>query len=440
MIKKKLVIGMISTAMMVSLLGCNHAINELLNPHLVAQAQYPKSVAYEDYEGKQSVKEKNPVSVDYFKALQNFSATSAPHIFTSDQRSANAMYSPISLYMALAISASGAKNQTQDEILSTLNMKGLGVNQLERETGNLYRLLFTDNKVGKLHLANSLWLAKGIPFNKDYLDTATKKYYASLYSVDFADTNTEDLISQWISENTNGLLQGSHPPNPQQILAIINTIYFYDEWVKQFSEKQTKKDTFTLANGQRVTADFMNDTFMGHGFIHGDGFLTSSLEFKNGSSMNFYLPDKGVDVYDLLSTSEKINKLLDPAQGENRKKQGRVVFKIPKFAYGTTLSLNDILKTMGMKQAFEPNADFSGLTSATNAYISEVLQESFITINEKGCEAAAYTKISMVTSGPAPSEEYAEMILDRPFIYTITSPDDVVLFMGVINNPVVESE
>ena len=436
--KKKIAIAFLSTAMMVGLLGCNIAINELLDPHLVAQAQYPKGVAYEDYEGKQSVKDKNPVRAEYKTALQNFAAASATEIFRSDKKSTNITYSPISLYMALAISASAAKNQTQDEILSVLNMKKSGVNQLESQTGNLFRLLYTDNKVGKLHLANSLWLAKGIPFNKEYLDTATKKYYASLYSVDFADANTGDLISQWISENTNGLLQGSNRPNPQQILAIINTLYFYDEWMKPFSESQTKKDAFTLADGQTVTAEFMNDTLLGHGFIRGEGFLSSSLAFKNGSSMNFYLPDKGVDVYDLVSTPEKMNKLLQPAQGENEKKQGRVVFKIPKFTYGTKLPLIDVLKNMGMKQAFEPNADFSNLTSATSAYISEVLQESYISINEKGCEAAAYTKISMTTSGPAPSEEYADMILDRPFIYTITSPDDVVLFMGVINNPISE--
>jgi serpin B len=384
------------------------------------------------------VKDKNPVSAEYKTALQNFAAASATEIFKSEKKSTNITYSPISLYMALAISASAAKNQTQDEILSVLKMKNLGVTQLESQTGNLFRLLYTDNKVGKLHLANSLWLAKGIPFNEEYLDSATKKYYASLYSVDFADAKTGDLISKWISENTNGLLQGSNPPDSQQILAIINTLYFYDEWVNQFSETQTKKDSFSLPNGQTVTTDFMNDTLMGHEFIRGEGFLSSSLEFKNGSSMNFYLPDKGVDVYDLLSTPEKVNQLLDPAQGQNVRKHGRVVFKIPKFAYGTNLPLNDVLKNMGMKQAFEPNADFSGLTTATSAYISKVLQETYISINEKGCEAAAYTQISMVTSAPAPSEDYAEMILDRPFIYTITSPDDVVLFMGVINNPISE--
>lgn len=433
MIKKRLALGLISSAMMVGLLGCN-----ILNPHLVAQAQYPKSIAYEDYQGKQLVKEQNPVSEEYKAALQNFATVSAIEIFQSEKKGTNLTYSPISLYMALAISASAAKNQTQDEILSVLNMKKPGVSQLETQTGNLFRLLYTDNKVGKLRLANSLWLAKGIPFNKEYLETATKKYYASLYSVDFADAKTGDLISKWISENTNGLLQGSHPPDPQQILAIINTLYFYDEWIKPFSETDTKKDIFTLANGQRVTADFMNDTLLGHGFIRGEGFLSSSLAFKNGSSMNFYLPDKGVDVYDLLSTPEKMNQLLNPAQGQNERKQGKVVFKIPKFAYGTKLPLIDVLKNMGMKQAFDTSADFSGLTSATSAYISEVLQETYISLNEKGVEAAAYTKISMTTSGPGPSEDYAEMILDRPFIYTITSPEDVVLFMGVINNPVVE--
>lgn len=434
MIKRRLVVGMLTMAMMAGLLGCN-TIREVLDPHLVAKAEYPKSVAFEDYQAKQLIKEQNPVRVEYLTALQNFSIASVPHIFTSEQRLKNQMYSPISLYIALAMTASGTKNQTQDEILSVLNMKELGIKELEKQTGNLYRLLYTDNKVGKLRLANSLWLSKNISFNKAYLNIATKDYYASLYSVDFSEPKTGELISDWISENTNGLLKGSHVPNPQKILAIINTIYFYDEWVDQFAESETKKAPFYLANGEKVMADFMNNTLMGHGFVRGEGFLSSSLEFKNGAAMNFYLPDQGVDVYDFLSNPEKLKQLLLASQDEKAKKYGQVIFKIPKFAHGSRLELNDPLQNMGMKQAFTGAADFSGLTSVAGAYVSEVLQETYISVHEKGCEAAAYTQISIETSAPVPSEEKAELILDRPFIYTITSPENVILFMGVINNP-----
>ena len=70
-------------------------------------------------------------------------------------------------------------------------MKDSGIKQLESETGNLYRLLYRDNKVGKFHIANSLWMVQEIPFNQEFLDTATKNYYASLFSVDFRDKKRE---------------------------------------------------------------------------------------------------------------------------------------------------------------------------------------------------------------------------------------------------------
>ena len=436
--RKRLVLAAMSTVMMISLLGCsgNPLSGLIKDDHLVAAAIYPKSVAYDDYEGKKSVQENNPVSGEYLKALNNFSAKSTSQLLSEQKKTANTMYSPISLYMALALAASGAKNQTQDEILSVLNMKDLGVNQLEAQTGNLFRLLYTDNKIGKLRLANSLWMDKSISFNKYYLDTATKDYYASLFSVDFSDKKTGDLISKWISENTDGLLNGSNSPNGQQIMSIINTIYFYDEWVNRFDENQTTKDSFYGVDGKPVMCDFMNMSFFRHSFIDGEGFISSSIPLKNQGSMNFYLPDKGVDVYDLISTPEKMNALLDRNYPKNLRKNGQVVFKLPKFDFGSTFLLNDSLKKLGMKSAFESNADFSGLTNETKASISKVLQETHISIDEKGCEAAAYTKIDFVTSAPSPSKnDYAEMILDRPFIFSITS-NNVVLFMGIINNPV----
>lgn len=434
--KKRLAIAAISIALMSSIIGCsNFTLSRTLNPHLVASANYPEGVSFEDVNSKMAIKEKNPVSPEFLKAQQNFSAASATKLLTGP-KTKNIMYSPISIFMALALTASGAKNQTQDEILSVLNVKDLGVGQLETQTGNLFRLLYTNNEVGKLRLANSLWLDKDVSFNKKYLDTATKNYYASLFTVDFSKKETGDLMSKWISDNTNGLLKGSTPPSSEQIMSIINTIYFKDAWADEFEKNQNTQDPFYCSDGKSATAEYMNKTYKTYGFIKGEGFISSSLAFKNDTFMNFYLPDKGVDVYNLVSTPEKVQSLLDGNNIKNVKKRGQVVFKIPKFNYGSYFQLRDSLQKLGMKSAFEQNADFSGLTGH-KAIISEIIHESHIAIDEKGCEAAAYTQIFATGSAaPSPSvDDYAEIILDRPFIYTITSQEGAVLFMGVVNNP-----
>lgn len=428
--KGRFAMAIISIAMMVSLIGCSYG------SHLVASAKYPESVAYDDYDILREIKENNPVSPAYLKGMEDFSANTAVEILRTQDQTKNTLYSPISLYFALALTASGAKNQTQEEILTLLHMKDSGIKQLERETGNLYRLLYRDNKVGKFHIANSLWMAHEVPFNQAFLDTATKNYYASLFSVDFSDKKTGKLMGKWVSENTNGMLEGEHKTDSDFILSLLNAIYFYDEWEDPFDKRDTKKDTFNCADGQKISGDFMNKSFTGHPFIKGEEYVYSSLSFKNGASIHFYLPNEGENVYDLISSSEKMKKLLACHDARTKKETGTVVFQIPKYDYGSKFLLNNPLMKMGMKTAFDGNADFSGITRAEKARVSEVIQETHITIDEKGCEAAALTKVNFAKgTSVEPVENKVAMNLDRPFLYTITSENGVVLFMGIINNP-----
>jgi len=440
---KQIMVLLICMMVVTSVIGCDDTIissekndneqNKIKG--LVTMVDYPEGIGFEDYDGKRSIRDNNQVSLEYLEALNNFSHRTISELLPTQERSTNIMYSPISLYMALALSASAANGQTQEEILSLLDMKNLGVEQLEEQTGKLFRLLYTDNEIGKLRIANSLWLDRDISFSEEYLNIASDDYYASIFSVDFSNDETGDLISNWISQNSNGTLEGTNPINPEQIMTIINTIYFYDEWTDKFNEDKTKKDTFYSYDGKEVLCDFMNMKFSSHRFIDGEGYICSSLRFKNNASMNFYLPDEGIDVYDLIATQEKVNMMLDRDNPKNEKKFGEVIFKVPKFDFGATLNLKESLQAMGMKSAFKSNANFTMLTDDSMAYISDIIQSTHISIDEKGCEASAYTKIDYF--GSALPKDKAEMILDRPFIFSITSSNGVVLFMGVINNPIV---
>lgn len=439
---KRLIVLLISMVVVISLIGFADKTVRSKNNNmktnikgLVAAVDYPESISFEDYDGRRLVRVNNQVDSEYLKALNDFSDKTTSELLTTQERSANIMYSPMSLYMALALSASAADGETQEEMLSLLNMKDLGIEQLEEQTGNLFRLLYTDNEIGKLKLANSLWLDKDIAFNEEYLKTASDDYYASIFSVDFSDKETGDLISNWISENSNGTLKAASPISKEQIMTIINTIYFYDEWTNKFNEDKTQKDTFYSYDGKEVLCDFMNMKFFSNSFIDGEGYISSSLRFKNHASMNFYLPDEGVDVYDLIATQEKVNVMFDRDNPKNEKKFGEVIFKVPKFNFDSTFNLKESLKAMGMESAFKSDANFTRLTDDSMAYISDIIQASHISINEKGCEASAYTQINYCGSGLP--KDNAEIVLDRPFIFSITSSNGAVLFVGVINNPAI---
>lgn len=168
----------------------------------------------------------------------------------------------------------------------------------------------------------------------------------------------------------------------------------------------------------------MNRTMGSHGFRKGDNFTASSLSLKNGS-MEFYLPDEGVNVHDLIDTPEKMEALLNRS-GEQM--MGEVVWKVPKFSYGSSMNLVELLKKLGVENAFTSDADFSNISDMTPLFISKVKQDAHIGIDENGVEAAAFTEISW--AGAALPQGRAEMILNRPFFYVIRNKGKIV-FMGV---------
>lgn len=392
------------------------------------KVDYPKSISFEDFNGKRQVRDANHIDNAFDDSVRDFSYNSASKVLSNQTKNIN--YSPISVYMALALAGTGAKGTTREEIFSTLGVKGKDSEYLSKQTGNLFRQLYSDNEVGKLKIANSLWLRKDESFKRDFMDNAGANFYAALYNVDFKDENTAKLMGKWISENTNGVLKPSIILDKEQLLSMINTVYFKDEWVDRFEEKDTKSDTFYLENNKKEKCDFMNMTYRIHTFVRGKGFTSSSLSLKNSGSMMFILPDKGVSVDALLKDSDKIEEIFNTKGAEG----GKVVFKIPKFSFGSDINLSETMKALGIKSAFTSDADFKGITDET-AFISNIRQQTHIAIDEKGVEAAAFTELQYVGSA-APNEKVAEMILDRPFIYVILSNDGTLLFVGVCRNPV----
>jgi serine protease inhibitor len=387
---------------------------------------YPESIVFGDTDSLRKVKEANPVDDAFISGLHAFATATGGQVLSGLK--GNVGYSPYSLYMALALAATGAEGGTREEILKLLGASGMTAEELSAQAGNLFRQLHTDNEVGRLLTANSLWLQKGKPFQKDFTDNAAKHFYASLYEVDFADAGTGRLMSKWISDHTHGLLAPDIQVDKRQIMTILNTFDFKDEWTGRFKEKDTQPGKFHLEDGSQVETDYMNQTTSA-GFTKGEGFTRASLGLKNAGSMFFILPDEGTRAEELLSTPEKAAALFK----QKEEQRGRVVFRIPKFAYNTKLDLGELLQSKGMVSAFTEKADFGAMTDQT-AFISGVKQETRITVEEKGVEAAAYTEINFAGEA-APRGDSAELILDRPFLYGIVASNGTPLFMGVCRNP-----
>lgn len=387
----------------------------------------PGEIAFDDYNRQADLRAANPIDGPFLQAVNAFAG--ALSVQTLRGQSGNLNLSPVSLYMALSLAASGAKGTTQEELLAALGPSGKSTGYLATQSSHLFQRLYRENKVGRLRVANSIWLRQNGNFHEAFVDQAAEKFYASAYRVDFSDPKTAQAMSQWISEQTNGVLKPEISFQGNQLLTLLNTIYFKDEWVDRFELQQTKPDAFHVSAQKTVQCDYMNRTYSMHPYTRGEGFTRAALSLKNGGRMVLILPDQGTSIGALLASPQKAASLfLGEDQGA-----GKVVFQIPKFSFGSKLNLKETLHAMGVRRAFEADqADFSGITPET-AFLSQVLQETHIAIDEKGVEAAAFTKIDYAGTA-APNGDEAYMILNRPFLYGIVS-DGALLFAGVCNNP-----
>lgn len=409
------------------LMSCDSGSTEQLKS--VASPEYPESIGFKDYEKLAAVRRNNQVSDSQISAINAFAFKTSAALLAD--AGVNSCYSPLSLYLALSMAATGAIGTTQAEMLDLLGSQD--TQTLADECSRLFRLLYADDAIGKLKLAQSAWMdndlnGQPIKYKDAFISTARDDFYASLYSVDFAAPETGDAISQWIADNTGGLIKPKFVADPQQILSIINTIYFYDQWTRQFARSLTKPDTFHLADGSTVTCDFMNAEKTNQHFARGEGFLRADLSLKHNGSMSFILPDEDISLQDLLTTPQALQTALTGGESVN----GFVTWSIPKFSIDSEFKLKPMLKSLGMNAAFDSTADFSGITDSM-AFISNVIQQTHIAINEDGVEAAAYTRIDLVGAG-APVDE-AVMILNRPFIFTINAVNGTILFIGICGNP-----
>ena len=350
----------------------------------------------------------------------------------SASKNKNVVVSPFSVKMALSMAAQGANGKTLEEMNKVIGLD---------ETSNEYfrRLIEDAAKDGDitLNIANSVWLRQGLQFNPAYMDILDSYYMAQASTLDFAEPSSKDTINKWVSEKTNGKIEEIVDKiEPLDIAFLINAIYFNANWSTPFEEGYTSKKDFTLLDGSKVKADLMSKT--AH-LLYQENNEFQAVELPYGENeryvMRVYLPKEDVKFDKFVKGIDKES--LQQWGGDFGSMKG--VLELPKFKTEYSNSMKDILISMGIKEAFNSNsADFSKMVTVEgqNVYISEVMHKTYIDVNEKGTEAAAATSIEMsATSAPQP-EEMFEMIVDRPFVFTIDDKESgEILFIGAIINP-----
>ncbi len=366
----------------------------------------------------QELSETALIDPEFTKVLNDFAKNST--VLLSKEFGENSCYSPLSLYYALALTGSGAGGSTKQEFQSVLYDQKDG--WAEEQCGKYYRQHYHDNEESKFWLANSLWMDGRYSFGEDFISGAEENFYSALFQVDFTDPSLGEEMTKWVSENTGGLLNPEFTFEKEQMLSIINTVYYNAQWSDQFSQEYNTKEDFHKADGSTVTAEYMH---MGKSFgyaYEGNGFTRASLFLKNGDEMVFVLPDEGASTVELLSDPKAFENMFYPKAYEEFT-SCQLHWSIPKFSFDCEYDLKNMLTDLGLKKAFDPViADFSNM-GKVELYLSEAKQGTHIGVNEDGVEAAAYTEIAMEAGAAAPPDKIIEMKLNRPFLFAILSSD-----------------
>ncbi len=397
----------------------------------VASPVIPQKIKEDDPEAWLKTLEANPLDDEYLASLSTFSYKTAPAALgeVSETGAANSTYSPISLYFALSLATQGAAGPTATELNKLLEAANPAATP--EQCGNLFRVLAGD-PYSTVALANSIWLSGNEKFKQSFIDVATQQFYATPFSVEFGAPETDAAIAAWIKKNTNGTIDPKVNTSKDQLLSIINTVYFKDSWGTPFDAANTKDDTFYTAKGD-VTAPFMTQRFSEpKDYVQTEKYTRASLSFAGSATMSFVLPAEGLTPEDILADKALLEKAFTSPETE----LAYITYSLPKTSFDTSFDLVKPLKSLGVTTAFSDAANFSNL-SDTPAYISAVKQESYITWDENGAEASAYTNVSMNKMSIAP-DVTKELVfkLDRPFLFEIRSNQNVPLFIGVCGNPV----
>jgi serpin B len=353
----------------------------------------------------------------------------------------NLFLSPYSISTALAMTYAGAEGRTEKQMAEVLRFT-LPEKQLHAAFASLRESSQPgDSKTAgfQLRVANRLWGQQGYHFMPAFQQTVRTNYGAELAPVDFARRSEEarQTINAWVEKETEEKIKDLIQPgllDSTTRLVLTNAIYFKGTWTDEFKTQATKDAPFHLTGQEQVSVPMMQQT---HRFKYGTIEDVQILELPYGKnrdlSMVILLPKEvgGLAKAEKTLTSDKLPETLAGLRPRE------VQVFLPRFKMTAQFQLKSVLESMGMTLAFSAGqADFSGISTEEQLFISAVIHKAFVDVNEEGTEAAAATAVGIrVTSAPV-RDEPVVFKADHPFVFLIRdNRSGSMLFLGRLTNP-----
>lgn len=416
-----------------------HPINLLAAPAYPQMTPYPIFKDYADYKeyniAYKAWREDQRLQFDqpkgYADSLTDFFLRSNREFLTGEE---NQAFSPINVYMAMAMLAETTDGNSRQQILDLFGVNT--IENLREQATHMWNAHYNNDGQTTLLLANSMWLDKAYTFHQDTVDRLASQYFASVFSDDLGTEESNQLLRKWLNQNTGGLLKEQAEKiefPPLTCFALASTIYFKAGWELEFPEEQTVDDTFHALSGNMIVS-FMQNKVEGVCY-YGSNFCAVRLNLTGGNGMWIILPDEGVTVSQVLASDEYLQITLDP-QGWENCQFANLNIKLPKFDVTGENDLIKGMKNLGLSDIFDPDlSNFTPMTSDSDRlFVSQISHAARVTIDEKGVEAAAFTVIMVEDESSGPSA-VIDFVADRPFLFVVSGQDHLPLFAGVVNEP-----
>jgi len=376
----------------------------------------------QDYQGPKRIQLTNEE-----KALVKNSVDFSFRLFKETRGDINQVISPLSVTYALGMLNNGAAGVTRQEICQTLGFGDTGADGINAFCRKMLTELPALDEQTKVMLSNAIFLNQPRYFLPEFLEIAHTYYDAETQTRDFGDGETMDVINQWGSDHTMGMIDkvlDESTFTPDAASYLLNAVYFKGIWTLKFDKEETKDEVF---NGKETLP--MMHIRKCLPYMECDDYQALMLPYGNESyHMTVLLPREDKSINDVLAKLDADTWLwyLQPVCAEIE-----VDVKLPRMDITTHVNLVETMKALGMPSAFDPTeADIPNYCSISQ-YISNMFQVAKIKMDEEGTEAAAITVIETTDALPSGEPKLYEFHADRPFLYIISERSTgAILFIG----------
>ena len=344
-------------------------------------------------------------------------------------------YSPLNVYMAMAMLAETTGGNSRQQILDLFGLST--IEQLREQASHVWNAHYNDDGQTTLLMANSMWLDDFYTFHQNTANLLADHYFASSFHGDLGTDDMNKQLQTWLVAGTGGLLKDQAQNvelSPDTVFALVSTIYFTASWNHEFSTSKTEDNIFHCAD-KNLIIPFMNQTFREYTYYRGENFSAIQLGLSGSNKMWLILPDKWHAVAEILESDDYLRMTLDPDSWENQKEY-KINLSLPKFDVVSQCDLIEGMKNLGVTDIFDSEiSNFTPMTNTSALYVSQINHAARVAVDEEGCVAAAFTVIETNKGGIPDELQEIDFVLDRPFLFIVSSRDNLPLFAGVVNEP-----